>query len=172
MAGRLAVSRGPRGRPLVQPIGARVGVAASNANGVPPAARRRNGRPSRPQLPRGALPTTRENRPTLACLTPRCGHSVRSPDLKFNHRLKRNKYPRSNANETKMQRDTVAREQLSGSGRRHAHAPARRVRMSETLKMRMSKKRLRDGPSLMYLYFKTLRSSKKPREPRQKHGGR
>ena len=33
--------------------------------------------------------------------------------------------------------------------------------MSETLKMRMSetlKKRLRDGPSLMCLYFKTLRS--------------
>ena len=46
-------------------------------------------------------------------------------------------YPRIR---TQMKRNVseVAREQLSGSGRRHAHAPARGVRMSETLKMRMS----------------------------------
>ena len=35
----------------------------------------------------------------------------------------------------------VAREQLSGSGRRHAHAPARRVRISESLKKRLRRTR-------------------------------
>ena len=63
----------------MQPIRARVGVAAGNANGVPPAARRRSGRPSRPELPRGALPTTeRIDRPVLAY------PSLRPFDLKFN----------------------------------------------------------------------------------------
>ena len=40
----------------------------------------------------------------------------------------------------KMKR-AMAREQLSGSGRRHAHAPARRVRISESLKKRLRRTR-------------------------------
>ena len=58
----------------------------------------------------------------------------------------------------------VAREQLSGSGRRHAHAPARRVRISESLKKRLRRTPRREVQTVV------LRKSLRSREhnPRQK----